>query len=201
MVKGPARALTTSQMAHFCTVRVETVTRWVREGSLGAHTTAGGRYRVPVDVAIQFMRDHNIPIPDELLDSQEAKRVLAVDDEREVLENVIGMLRHYPTPLDVRTESDGIAACIAMGSFKPHLLILDLKMPRMDGFEVCERVRADPTTRNTRILVSTGFSDDQTKRRAIEAGANDYLAKPYRMEELLEKVENLIGTPYILARR
>jgi CheY-like chemotaxis protein len=188
-------------MAHYCTVRVETVTRWVREGSLAAHTTAGGRYRVPVDVAIQFMRDHNIPIPDQLLDSQEAKRVLAVDDEREVLENVVGMLAHYPTPLDVHTESDGIAACIAIGWFKPHLLILDLKMPRMDGFEVCERVRADPTTRDTRILVSTGFSDDQTRRRALEAGANDYLTKPYRMEDLLEKVENLIGAPYILAKR
>ena len=180
-------------MAHYCTVRVETVTRWVREGSLGAHTTAGGRYRIPVDVAIHFMRDHHIPIPDELLESQEAKRVLVVDDDPDLLDNMVAMLQHSSRPMDIRSESNGIAACIAMGSFKPQLLILDLKMPGMDGYEVCKRVRSDPTTQDTLILVVTGFGTPENVQKAMAAGADDYLTKPFRMETLLEKAENLLG--------
>ena len=192
MVRSTPRALTTSRMADYCTVRVETVTRWVREGSLGAHTTAGGRYRIPIDTAIRFMREHNIPIPDELISGQEAKRVLAVDDESAILENMVAMLEHCSLALDVRTESNGISACIAMGSFKPHLLILDLKMPEMNGYEVCERVRTDPTTQDTRILVVTGYASPENVERARAAGADEILTKPFQMEEFLEKVEDLL---------
>ncbi len=192
MVRSAPRALTTSRMADYCTVRVETVTRWVREGSLGAHTTAGGRYRIPIDTAIRFMREHNIPIPDELILGQEAKRVLAVDDEPAILENMVAMLEHCSLALDVRTESNGIAACIAMGSFKPNLLILDLKMPEMNGYEVCEKVRSDPTTQDTRILVVTGYASPENMERARTAGADDILTKPFQMEEFLEKVEDLL---------
>jgi excisionase family DNA binding protein len=179
-------------MADYCTVRVETVTRWVREGSLGAHTTAGGRYRIPIDTAIRFMREHNIPIPDELILGQEAKRVLAVDDEPAILENMVAMLEHCSLAVDVRTESNGIAACIAMGSFKPHLLILDLKMPEMNGYEVCEKVRSDPTTQDIRILVVTGYASQENVERARTAGADDILTKPFQMEDFLNKVEDLL---------
>jgi CheY-like chemotaxis protein len=148
---------------------------------------------VPVDIAIRFMREHNIPIPDELVDSQEAKRVLVVDDEPGILENVTAMLKHFHAPLDVRAESDGIAALIAMGSFRPHLLILDLKMPKMDGYEVCERVRADSMTKDTRILVATGFGTPQNVQMAIRAGADDLISKPFRMEDLHHKVGELLS--------
>ncbi|MCA9428243.1 MAG: response regulator [Candidatus Omnitrophica bacterium] len=187
-------------MAHYCTVRVETVTRWVREESLHAHTTAGGRYRIPIDEAIRFMREHGIPIPDELLEGQESRRVLVVDDEPDILRNVTEMLQHFPHPLDIRTENDGIAACIAMGSFRPHLLILDLKMPKMDGYAVIEKVRSDPNTKDTNILVATGYGSPENVDRAISAGADSYITKPFHMEQLLEKVGELLSLG-VLARR
>lgn len=200
MRKSPPRALTTSQMAHYCTVRVETVTRWVREESLHAHTTAGGRYRIPIDEAIRFMREHGIPIPDELLEGQESRRVLVVDDEPDILRNVTEMLNHFPHPLDIRTENDGIAACIAMGSFRPHLLILDLKMPKMDGYQVIEKVRSDGSTKDTSILVATGYGSPENVERALSAGADAYITKPFHMDQLLEKVGDLLSLG-VLARR
>jgi len=146
------------------------------------------------------MRDHNIPVPEVLYEAQEAKRVLIVDDEPGILENVVAMLEHLGTPLDTRTESDGIAACIAMGAFRPHLLILDLKMPRMDGYEVCRKVRSDPSTRNTRILVATGYGSPQNVQRALDAGADDFITKPFRMETLHSKVADLLGVDVLSER-
>ena len=193
MRKSPPRALTTSQMAHYCTVRVETVTRWVREKSLEAHTTAGGRYRIPADVAIRFMRSHGIPIPDELYQAQESKRVLVVDDDSEVLESLVLMLKEVGPSLDIRSETDGIAACIALGSFKPDLLILDLKMPGMDGYALCEKVRADPTTRDAKILVVTGYLNETNQERALDSGADACLSKPIGLDLLAERVHELLG--------
>jgi excisionase family DNA binding protein len=185
------RALTTGEFAKLCSVRTETVSRWIHNGSLKAHSTPGGRFRIPSDAAIEFMEHHDIPIPTEL-ESERARKVLIVDDERTIRELVRRALEKVDPNLIIQEAEDGVEGCIKLGSFTPDLLVLDLMMPKADGYTVCEKVRADATMHRTKILVLTGYPSPENIERAMEAGADDWLAKPFEIKSFTEKVKELL---------
>jgi len=187
-----ARALTTGEFAKLCSVRTETVSRWIHNGSLKAHSTPGGRFRIPSDCAINFMNQHEIPIPD-ALEGERAHKVLVVDDEKTIREVVIEALHRIDTDLVIEEAEDGVEGCIKLGGFSPDLLVLDLMMPKADGYTVIERVRSDRAMKNTRILVLTGYPSPENIERATEAGADDWLAKPFNMQSFTDKVQGLLG--------
>jgi len=187
-----ARALTTGEFAKLCSVRTETVSRWIHNGSLRAHSTPGGRFRIPSDAAIEFMEEHEIPIPADLA-SERARKVLVVDDEKTIRELVIRALEKIDGSLIVEEAEDGVAGCIKLGSFVPDLLILDLMMPKADGYTVCEKVRIDPNMKRTKILVLTGYPSPENIDRAMEVGADDWLAKPFEIKSFTEKVKHLLA--------
>ena len=82
-------------------------------------------------------------------------------------------LRGIRPPLKLEAAFDGYEGLLKVGTFRPHLLVLDLRMPGLDGFEVCRRIKGDPATRATRILAITGYPEDFSRERAVEArGAN-----------------------------
>jgi excisionase family DNA binding protein len=186
-----ARALTTGEFAKLCSVRTETVSRWIHNGSLRAHSTPGGRFRIPSDAAIDFMTQHDIPIPNEL-EGERAHRVLVVDDEKTIREVVVQALKRIDEDLNVEEAEDGVEGCIKLGSFFPDLLVLDLMMPKADGYAVIERVRSDNNTKNTKILVLTGYPSPENIDRAIQAGADDWLAKPFNIPDFSDKVKKLL---------
>lgn len=186
-----ARALTTGEFAKLCSVRTETVSRWIHNGSLRAHSTPGGRFRIPSDSAIEFMEEHDIPIPHDL-EGERARKVLVVDDEKTIRELVIRALEKVDGSLIVEEAEDGVAGCIKLGSFIPDLLVLDLMMPKADGYTVCEKVRADSNMQKTKILVLTGYPSPENVERAMEVGADDWLAKPFEIKSFTEKVKDLL---------
>ena len=189
--KKVARALTTGEFAKLCSVRTETVSRWIHNGSLTAHSTPGGRFRIPADSAIEFMELHEIPIPIDL-DGERARKVLVVDDEATIRELVVRALEKIDDSLVVEEAEDGVAGCIKLGSFVPDLLVLDLMMPKADGYTVCEKVRMDPNMQRTKILVLTGYPSPENIERALEAGADDWLAKPFEIKNFTAKVKDLL---------
>jgi len=81
---------------------------------------------------------------------------------------------------------------IANSTF-PHVFLLDLMMPPPDGFKLCRMLRADPSFRRTPIMIVTALDDTDSRIVAIGAGANDYLVKPYHIDDLLSKVKQLLG--------
>lgn len=186
------RALTTGEFAKLCSVRTETVSRWIHNGSLRAHSTPGGRFRIPSDSAIDFMTQHDIPIPPEL-EGELARKVLVVDDEQTIREIVIQALKRIDDSLLVEEAEDGVEGCMKLGSFSPDLLVLDLMMPKADGYTVIERVRSDPNLKNTKILVLTGYPSPENIERATQAGADDWLAKPFNMNNFCDRVKELMG--------
>lgn len=187
-----ARALTTGEFARLCSVRTETVSRWIHNGSLRAHSTPGGRFRIPSDVAIDFMRQHDIPIPPDL-EGERAHRILVVDDEKTIREVVVQALKRIDEDLQIEEAEDGVEGCIKLGSFYPDLLVLDLMMPKADGYAVIEQVRNDANLKGTKILVLTGYPSPENIDRAIEAGADDWLAKPFNIPEFGDKVRQMLG--------
>ncbi len=117
-------------------------------------------------------------------------RILIVDDNlanRELLEA-------YLVEVDCETEfaEDGQQAMDKAESFKPDLILLDVMMPKLSGFEVCQKLKSDPRTSNIMILMVTALNELGDIERAVDAGTNDFLSKPVNRIELTKRVENML---------
>jgi PleD family two-component response regulator len=93
---------------------------------------------------------------------------------------------------DVRIASDGEQTLQQVAEWHPDLILLDVMMPRISGFEVCKRLRADPATKDIAILMITALDQQADVERAVEAGTNDFLSKPINKAELLGRVRSML---------
>jgi diguanylate cyclase (GGDEF)-like protein len=116
-------------------------------------------------------------------------RVLVVDDDSDTREALQLLLA---PEYEVVTASDGQEALDAAQAKHPDVILLDLNMPRLDGFQVLERLRADPTTVDIPVLVISARSENEVKVRGLDLGAVDYLQKPYALSELRARVERTL---------
>ncbi len=116
--------------------------------------------------------------------------ILVVDDEPENLELMEGILA--PSGYTVRTAGGGREALQAVEEELPDLILLDLMMPTVSGFEVCERLRADPRAAHLPIIIVSALAQLGAKERALALGADDYLTKPIQRAEVLARVEEML---------
>ncbi len=116
--------------------------------------------------------------------------ILVVDDDRFVLKMFLSILssKGY-VPL---TASNGVEGYKAAKNFKPDLILLDIMMPRMDGFETLQKIRQDPEIQNIPIIIVTAKADTNTFLRALKLGANDFIAKPFSRGDLLRKIRTAL---------
>jgi putative two-component system response regulator len=117
-------------------------------------------------------------------------KILLVDDESASRAALETLLRREG--FEVRDASGGAAALAACASFRPDLVLLDVLMPGMSGFEVCKRIKAAPETRLTPVVLITGLSATEDRIKGINAGADDFLSKPIDFNELLARTRSLI---------
>ncbi len=120
----------------------------------------------------------------------EKHRILIADDNEPNVE----LLEAYLANLDVDTEIaiDGQDTLDKVSSFNPHLILLDVMMPKKSGFEVCRQLKDDPATRGIMILMVTALNELGDIERAVEAGTDDFLSKPVNKLELTKRVENML---------
>ncbi len=117
-------------------------------------------------------------------------KILIVDDEEANLNLLINWL--VSQRYDIEVAVNGQEAVKKSKSYSPDLVILDIMMPVMDGYEVCRLIKADPVTANTPIIMVTALNDRESKLRGLDAGANDFLSKPIDQAELTIRVKNLL---------
>lgn len=117
-------------------------------------------------------------------------RVLIADDNEPNVE----LLEAYLAGLDVEIAIavDGQDTLDKVAAFKPHVLLLDVMMPKLSGFEVCQRLKNDPATRSVMVLMVTALNELGDIERAVDAGTDDFLSKPVNKIELVKRVENML---------
>jgi excisionase family DNA binding protein len=182
------KPLTTGQVAAYCHVSHVTVLKWIKEGRLKAYTIPSGHYRIQKQDFHEFLVQHKMPV-DEAFFAEEAVKVLVVDDEAKTYELVKSALDEYK----VASAADGFEAGLQLANFQPDLLILNLGMPGIDGSEICQGVKTNPTTKRTKILVLAKSAKEEAVTEALASGADGSLGKPLQVEELKQKVQSLMG--------
>jgi len=124
------------------------------------------------------------------------KKILIVDDEPDILRLI--SLRLRKLGYDVLTAVDGKEALDAIRNENPDLVLLDLLIPFMNGAEVCEQVKNDKTLKHIPIILFTAHSDTMTAEKTKKLGAEDYIVKPFVLEELTDKVEEILAQGAVL---
>ncbi len=122
--------------------------------------------------------------------SGEKKRILLVEDEANLRE--LMKYRLEEAGYEVITATDGFFAVSMARSQRPDIILLDLMLPKLDGYTVCRMLRLNDITKEIPIIMITARTAPQDKDRGLEIGANDYLAKPVDVPTLLEKISELI---------
>ena len=119
--------------------------------------------------------------------------VLVVEDEPVLVDFIEGMIRWRFPNLSVQSAKDGLEGLEKAKVFKPHIVWTGVKMPRMDGLEMIELIRQDPTLQNIRIIVCTGYYTEDVKKRAFELRVDKLFPKPFKVEEALSAVADCLA--------
>jgi two-component system alkaline phosphatase synthesis response regulator PhoP len=127
--------------------------------------------------------------PDEVV-SLDGATILLVDDNPQNLELMQAYLDDLPCV--VQTAEDGVEAMKIVENSPPDLMLLDVMMPRMSGFEVCQKIKANPDLRDVVIIMVTALNEVPDYERAVESGTDDFLSKPVNKLELLTRVKSLL---------
>lgn len=116
--------------------------------------------------------------------------ILLVDDNAQNLELMQAFLEELPC--NIQTASDGVEAIEKIDRCIPDLLILDVMMPRMSGFEVCQKIKSQPSTRDVIVIMVTALNEVSDYERAVECGTDEFITKPVNKLELLTRVRSLL---------
>ena len=137
------------------------------------------------------MRDNGMPFPDELKEGSGRFRVLVVDDEAGIRDVLAEHLVTRANPYEAMTAADGFAAGRLVATFRPDVVVLDLKMPGLDGFQMCRTIKADPESSNTTVIAMTGYFSPETEARILECGALRCFPKPLEPSTLSSFIDSV----------
>ena len=180
---------TTGEAAKICKVSQQTIIRCFDNGQLKGFRVPGSRFRrIPREMLYKFMKDNGIPT--DALESGKRK-VLLVDDDVELVELMTKVLEEDGR-FEVRIATTGFDAGMMVKEYRPDLIVLDVMLPDINGKEVCQRVRADNTLEEVRILCISGMIEDDKIADLKLSGADEFLHKPFEIEALIDRMCGLL---------
>ena len=133
-----------------------------------------------------------MPVDESILGTVELK-VLIIDDDPGMVKTIVLTLESLDHNLKIDTATDGYEGLMKIGNAVPNLLIIDLNMPKIDGYEVIKRVKNTEEYKSSEIMVVSSTLDDDAEKRLIDLGVSKYLKKPFKLSELKEEVTVLLG--------
>lgn len=169
--------LTPAELAKRLRVSPITLRKWADKGLLQSQTTLGGHRRYPLS-EVERLLQRKESSPSKL-------RIMIVDDDSFVSAVLQEFLTNLNPSIAVEIAGDGFVAGRKLVIFKPDIVLLDLMMPGLNGFEVCHQIKSDPTTDQIRVIAMTGYPTQENIERILSAGAEVCLSKPLDTSQLL----------------
>ena len=180
---------TTGEAAEICKVSQQTIIRCFDNGQLQGFRVPGSKFRrIPRDELIKFMKANNIPM--EGLESDKI-RVLVVDDDPQIVELFSDVL-NGDGRFEVKTAETGYDAGVLTQQFRPDVVVLDYMLPDINGNIVCKTIRDNPELAHIKILVISGVINPPEVDNLMEAGADEFIKKPFNIENLVERMVELV---------
>ena len=175
--------LTLGQLAAFCQLNRLTVQKWITKGALPGFTLPSGHMRVRREDFIKFLREHHMPITDEL--AVDRPLILLAEDQQKAQKDFLKALKGF----DVIAAKSVVDMCIKLGQYRPQVLVFDILMGDRDNTELCQEILEHELTLGTQVLVVTGRDDTAIRKRL---NGTTVLRKPITDELLVKKVRELI---------
>lgn len=192
------RIFSALEVANHCGVVNQTAINWIKNGYLKAFQTPGGQYRVYAEDLADFLHERQMRVPPELqkiLDEQMSiEIVLIVDDDRESNMALRRSFEAINEGMTIYQAYDGFDAGRLCTEKKPHLVLLDINLPGIDGFKLCQTFKEDESLGNPIIVAVSGMDDPETATKIMEAGADAFFSKPIDLGTLSAKIEELART-------
>lgn len=180
--------VTTSKAAKICGVARTTISKWIDEGALKAFVTPGGHRKIREEDLADFLRKNGSR---RSADLSAKKRILIVDDNLDDIRLLEAAFLPASDKYEVHSATGGFQAIYKIGDVKPHIVILDLIMPDIDGFKVCEGIKSNPETEDIKIIVVTAYYDKVKETKARRCGADAFFRKPIDLKKLVRKILEL----------
>lgn len=188
MADRDQKAFTTFEAAKICHVTHHSIKNWIKQGLIKASRTPGGHYRI-LEKDLDVFREEYDMFPRDKANSKE--RVMIVDDDPDALALMENMLANEGYEL-VKV-SNATEVGLKAAQMAPDLILLDFLMPELNGFDVCKALRGNDLTRGIPIMAVTCLTKEDDIERIFECGADEYLPKPFKLEQLQQKIDSLLG--------
>jgi excisionase family DNA binding protein len=184
------QVFTTGEAAEICRLSQQTIIRCFDSGKLEGYRVPGSKFRrIPRRSLIRFMEANGIPL-DGL--GSDKTRVLVVDDDPTIVELFVDVLRSDPR-FEVATATTGYDAGVMTRQFEPDLIVLDYMLPDVNGNVVCKTIRGEPDLAHIKVLIISGVVDPAERQQLLEAGADEFIKKPFNIEHVIERIMELVS--------
>ncbi len=183
---------TVNKAAEYCQVTPKTIINWIDAGHIPYYRTVGGHRRMKRADLENFMKKQGIPVPDKGTGETARKRILVVDDDPIIVATLVMGLKEDEHQYEVESASDGFEAGLKLSGFKPHLVILDIMMPGIKGYEVCDKIKSNPDTAGTKVIALSAYLDEEKLIKMKQNGADICFSKPLPLPKLKEEVAKLL---------
>lgn len=191
--------LTTHDVAKILSVDASTIIDWIDQNKLQGYRTPGGHRRVRKEDLSSFLKMYRIPAIADAPDFPPV--VLVVEDDADMRAAMEKMVKNRRPDAQVHQAEDGFMAGKRIQELKPSVVVLDLFLPGVNGFQVCKHIREDAALSATRIVAVSGFDTAENRRKILQAGADVFLSKPLGLPKLAETVDRLLGRAVAVAAR
>jgi len=180
---------TTGEAAKICKVSQQTIIRCFDSGQLKGFRVPGSRFRrIPREHLYAFMKDNGIPT--DALESGKRK-ALIVDDDEDLVQLLVDVFERDGR-FDLKTANNGFDAGMLVREFRPDVVVLDVMLPDINGREVCVKIRSDPKLQDVKIICISGMVEQDKVADLMASGANDFMQKPFEVDQLLDRVCQLL---------
>jgi len=186
------------EVAKLCGVVNQTAINWIKNNHLKAFNTPGGQFRVYPEDLMEFMRSRNIQVPVEVRIAcgervSVSDSLIIVDDDRGLNSVVAKFISKKLPSLPVYQAFDGFEAGSLMSEKQPSILLLDLNLPGIDGFDLCRKINESERFGKPAIIIITALENEEVEAKVKELGVKSFMKKPLDLVKIVETVNNILS--------